>query len=138
MVGIVPVELLLRIFSLLDVIHVVRCRLLCRHMCEAIDADPDIMYRIELSVTGLEDNPHSRLDLAEKRGALPKHQRAWQYTHPTSVCTWADEHFSCALLSGGIWAQMEGRTCNIRQLPSELRNIPGVERRSTSENSRDT
>jgi len=76
-----PLELLLLILKELSFREILRCRELSCFFRGLIDSTPELLYKIELVLAGMEDG-NSHLSVAEKRDLLRRHQHARNTLHP--------------------------------------------------------
>lgn len=90
--------------------------------------DARLQYKIELLLAGMQDGPPGDLPFSERLCMLRSHQKAWK------TLSWtANESVT---LMGGVWELVGGvlglasdgnATIVFRQIPSQLRGIPGRE-----------
>lgn len=83
-----PVELLEKIFSDLDVFTLTSCRFVNKSFNEAIKSSPLLQYKLELSLAGVEANPTCTLDLSECLEAVRSYRRDWERLAWSSSGKW--------------------------------------------------
>ena len=135
-----PVEILTRIFLLLGVRDIVRCRQvsfaeqvaktweiyfyqLARQFQSIVDDTVEIQYHLELLISDMESSKTSDLPRPERLGALKAYNNAWRTLQWSSdiESTSTQSHFG---ERQGIWVTLQSEQWAFHQLPSPLRGIP--------------
>lgn len=97
----------------------------CRRFRNCADS-PNLQYKMELALAGMQDGPPSDTSPAERLRLLRAHQKAWD------SLSWTGEE-TIPMLKGDTWELVGGvlgladgsKSILLRQLHSTLRSIPG-------------
>ncbi|KAL4069738.1 hypothetical protein V8B97DRAFT_1872356 [Scleroderma yunnanense] len=123
-VDVLPMELMIRILSMMDYRTLVTCQQVCRLFDTLITTNSPLQYALELAAAGKEDNPHSSLDYSGKLDTLRKHQAAWRTLQWTDIKDIRMLRGNLWELYGGVLAQSDiNDTICFRRLPSRIRGI---------------
>lgn len=118
-----PVELTLKIFSLLDWRTILVCREVCRFFRSIAEGDR-AQYEIELAVSGMMDGPSSPLTTSDRLALLKERNAAWESLR------WVESQ-DIPMMQGHVW-ELYGDVfaqsstpdvLHFRQLPSKYRKI---------------
>ncbi|KAG1757742.1 hypothetical protein EDB19DRAFT_1891444 [Suillus lakei] len=118
-----PVELILKIFSLLDWRTLLICREVCKFFCLIVEGER-AQYEIELAVSGMMDGPPSLLTTSDRLALLKERNAAWE------SLKWVESQ-DIPMMGGHIW-ELYGDVfaqsstpdvLHFRQLPSKYRKI---------------
>ena len=96
-------------------------------------ASPLLQYKIELAISGLEDNPENSLATQTKRPLLRKYREAWKKLHCLTARKSNTTLIECEdgpvwELAGGVLGQSIGtRIVRFNQLGSKLRGVAAKE-----------
>lgn len=118
-----PVELILKIFALLDWRTLLVCREVCRFFCSIVEGD-EAQYEIELAVSGMVDGPLSPFTTSDRLALLKERNAAWESLR------WVESQ-DVPMMRGHIWELYGGvfaqsstpDVLHFRQLPSKYRKI---------------
>lgn len=118
-----PVELVLKIFALLDWRTLLVCREVCRLFCSIVEGD-EAQYEIELAVSGMVDGPPSPFTTSDRLALLKERNAAWESLR------WVESQ-DVPMMRGHIWELYGGvfaqsstpDVLHFRQLPSKYRTI---------------
>lgn len=97
----------------------------CKRFRDCADS-PNLQYKAELALAGMQDGPPSDIAPAERLRLLRAHQKAWD------SLAWTEEE-TIPMLEGDTWELIGGvlgladgpKAIMFRQLQSKLRGIPG-------------
>lgn len=121
---ILPLELILKIFMMLDYRSLVTCQQVCRLFNTLIAGSSPLQYALELAIAGKQDNPLSSFDFSHKLAALRQYQAAWGTLKWTSTKDMPMLRGNLWELYGGVLAHSDlDRTIRFRRLPSHIREI---------------
>ncbi|KAI6108453.1 hypothetical protein EDD16DRAFT_1619560 [Pisolithus croceorrhizus] len=123
-IHILPLELIIKIFMMLDYRSLLTCQQVCHLFNTLIAGSSPLQYALELAIAGKQDNPLSSFDFSHKLAALRRYQDAWgtlQWTNTKDI----------PMLRGNVWELYGGvlalsdlnRTIRFRRLPSQIREI---------------
>lgn len=106
------------------------CNQVCRGLRDIIESSNSLLYKLEVAVAGLEDNPNHRLNGPTKRPILHKYQEAWSKI--ASLCARQSNSIVLPIeegpaweLAGGVLGQSIGQSrLRFDQFGSKLRGIP--------------
>ncbi|EMD34287.1 hypothetical protein CERSUDRAFT_67329 [Gelatoporia subvermispora B] len=121
-----PLELTLLVFARLDLREVLRCRQVCRLLRDIIDGDATIQYRVNLTLSCMEDNTLNQLGIVKKKNLLTLYQIAWWNLSPTAFFpTYDAATIECVQRRGTYMTMAPGgmNDARVRQLPSRIRRI---------------
>lgn len=76
MLGLAP-EVLIKILKNLHFTDILSCMQTCKTILDIVNGSPELNYRIQLQIAGLQDNPRCRLSLAERHSQLKGRERRW-------------------------------------------------------------
>ncbi|KAG2350184.1 hypothetical protein BDR05DRAFT_954285 [Suillus weaverae] len=118
-----PVELILKIFSLLDWRTILVCREVCRFFRSIAEGDR-AQYEIELAVSGMVDGPPSPFTTLDRLALLKERNAAWE------SLKWVESQ-DIPMMQGHIWELYGGvfaqssmpNVLHFRQLPSKYRKV---------------
>ncbi|KAG1875589.1 hypothetical protein DFJ58DRAFT_260058 [Suillus subalutaceus] len=118
-----PVELILKIFALLDWRTILVCREVCTFFRSILEGDR-AQYEIELAVSGMVDGPPSPFTTSDRLALLKERNAAWESLR------WVESQ-DTPMMQGHIWELYgdvfaQSSTPNLlhfRQLPSKFRKI---------------
>ncbi|KAJ3538652.1 hypothetical protein NM688_g6486 [Phlebia brevispora] len=71
-------ELLVRILLCLDAISIARCSQVCHRLDDVVKASVKVQYWVECDLNGFDDNPRSKMNVAEKLQSLRTHCDVWR------------------------------------------------------------
>ncbi|KAI0329467.1 hypothetical protein GY45DRAFT_1371545 [Cubamyces sp. BRFM 1775] len=74
-----PGELLFEVLKYLDAKHILRCRLVCKDLRDAIKDSVQLQYKVELEAEGLVDGVGCPLPVVERYELLLERRRRWRY-----------------------------------------------------------
>ena len=100
---------------------------LCRSIQRLIDNDPNLLYKIDLILAGMEDGLSSRLSIGPKRELLKRHQFAHNTLSPEDLSIEEEPELAKDpwLLSDGVLSHFVSRSLiKLKSLPSIMRGIP--------------
>jgi hypothetical protein len=119
-----PTELLIRIFYDLNSSDLVSCQLTHSSLCTIISESVLLSYVKALQFAGAEDNPHSKLAVAERLNLLNTREKAWLDFHIDFRKTITVDHTSSGIydLTGGVYllGNQNRRELHYLTLPTKL------------------
>ncbi|KAF8134940.1 hypothetical protein EV363DRAFT_1429622 [Boletus edulis] len=119
-----PDELIGSIVDHLDVPSLLRFMQVCKLFYSIISESAQLIYKIELFVSHMEDNEHSSMETVNRLNVLREYNRKWNDLEWTSSGS-IPMTDGCWELSGGILAQViHGNALSLVQLPCKLKDIP--------------
>ncbi|KAF9223672.1 hypothetical protein BS17DRAFT_781042 [Gyrodon lividus] len=120
-----PDELTELTFNNLDVVSLLTCTQVCKLFHSIILGSTQLVYKIELFASHMEDGNHSSLDTVGRLKALRQYTRAWNNLEWTQHATVLMREGHCWELSGGILAQSTPQNeISCVQLPCKAKGIP--------------
>ncbi|KAM6501846.1 hypothetical protein JOM56_001823 [Amanita muscaria] len=125
-----PRELMERILLLLDIEHILTCRLVNREFNESIQSSMLLQYFLACTAAGVIDNPRSSLSYAERLEALGKREDAWRNLNPVFEMTIEVNHPPSSIstygLTGGAYFLKDSNQGDLHycHLPSSPQESP--------------
>ncbi|KAG1769850.1 hypothetical protein EDD22DRAFT_817338 [Suillus occidentalis] len=123
-------ETINRILSNLSWRSILKCRLVSKFLCSAVDQCPAAQYAIELAVSGMEDGTRNQLTATSRLALLKERNFCWdalRWGTMKDLSLPLQDSGDLWELSGGIFAQShlsaDPPSLRLHQLPSQYRNI---------------
>ncbi|EPQ56060.1 hypothetical protein GLOTRDRAFT_93548 [Gloeophyllum trabeum ATCC 11539] len=122
------VELIIHILKELDFKDIVSLRRVCNDLKCTVDESIALQYEIELAVAGMEDNPGSRLNTAERLSRLRRYTLSWQDMNFKTTETLPAMSWTLSVLRGGILGRVvDDSQLVFNRLPAHARGIDARE-----------
>lgn len=122
------VELIIHILKELDFKDIVSLRRVCNDLKCTVDESIALQYEIELAVAGMEDNPRSRLNTAERLSRLRRYTLSWQDMNFKTTETLPAMSWTLSVLRGGILGRVvDDSQLVFNRLPAHARGIDARE-----------
>ncbi|KIL66426.1 hypothetical protein M378DRAFT_160889 [Amanita muscaria Koide BX008] len=125
-----PRELMERVLLLLDIEHILTCRLVNREFNKSIQSSMLLQYFLACRAAGVIDNPRSSLSYAERLEALGKREDAWRNLNPVFEMTIEVNHPPSSIstygLTGGAYFLKDSNQGDLHycRLPSSSQDSP--------------